>query len=63
MIRSGDGGASSKRFHAKGGVIFLQLWHVAGFRILVPAGGALPVAPSAAADRGQRMMAMTPTAR
>ena len=39
--------------HAAGGILFLQLWHVG--RISDPSylGGALPVAPSAIAARGQ----------
>jgi len=42
--------------HERGGVIFLQLWHVG--RISHPSmqpGGALPVAPSAIAPRGMAM--------
>jgi N-ethylmaleimide reductase len=46
--------------HAKGGVIFLQLWHVgrASHSSFQP-GGALPVAPSAVPITGNGMMAMT----
>jgi N-ethylmaleimide reductase len=46
--------------HAKGGVIFLQLWHVgrASHSSFQP-GGTLPVAPSAVPITGDGMMAMT----
>jgi N-ethylmaleimide reductase len=46
--------------HAKGGVIFLQLWHVGrvSHSSLQP-GGALPVAPSAVPITGDGMLAMT----
>ena len=46
--------------HAKGGLIFLQLWHVgrASHSSFQP-GGALPVAPSAVAITGNGMLAMT----
>jgi N-ethylmaleimide reductase len=46
--------------HAKGGVIFLQLWHVG--RISHPAlqpGGALPVAPSAIRPQGEAILSET----
>lgn len=46
--------------HAKGGVIFLQLWHVG--RVSHPShqpGGVLPVAPSAVAVAPEDAMAMT----
>ncbi len=38
--------------HAKGGVIFLQLWHVGRVSDPMFLGGALPVAPSAIAPKG-----------
>jgi len=46
--------------HAKGGLIFLQIWHVgrASHSSFQP-GGALPVAPSAVPITGNGMMAMT----
>src|SRR3954470_22936296 len=46
--------------HAKGGLIFLQLWHVGrvSHSSLQP-GGALPVAPSAVPITGDGMWAMT----
>src|SRR3954453_4212733 len=46
--------------HAKGGFIFLQLWHVGrvSHSSLQP-GGVLPVAPSAVPITGQGMLAMT----
>jgi N-ethylmaleimide reductase len=46
--------------HAKGGLIFLQLWHVgrASHSSFQP-GGALPVAPSAVAITGTGLLAMT----
>src|SRR6202020_338913 len=46
--------------HAKGGLIFLQLWHVGrvSHSSLQP-GGALPVAPSAVSITGSGMLAMT----
>jgi N-ethylmaleimide reductase len=46
--------------HAKGGVIFLQLWHVGRVsHSSFQPGGALPVAPSAVPITGHGMMAMT----
>lgn len=46
--------------HAKGGVIFLQLWHVGRVsHSSFQPGGALPVAPSAVPITGNGMMAMT----
>jgi N-ethylmaleimide reductase len=46
--------------HAKGGVIFLQLWHVGRVsHSSFQPGGALPVAPSAVPITGRGMMAMT----
>lgn len=46
--------------HAKGGVIFLQLWHVGRVsHSSFQPGGALPVAPSAVPITGEGMMAMT----
>src|SRR6266702_3535556 len=46
--------------HAKGGVIFLQLWHVGRVsHSSFQPGGALPVAPSAVPITGSGMMAMT----
>src|SRR6202790_767192 len=46
--------------HAKGGVIFLQLWHVGRVsHSSFQPGGALPVAPSAVPIAGPGMMAMT----
>src|SRR5271155_773022 len=46
--------------HAKGGLIFLQLWHVGRVsHSSFQPGGALPVAPSAVAITGSGMMAMT----
>jgi N-ethylmaleimide reductase len=46
--------------HAKGGVIFLQLWHVGRVsHSSFQPGGALPVAPSAVPIVGNGMMAMT----
>ena len=49
--------------HAKGGVIFLQLWHAGriGHSSTKP-GGALPVAPSAVAARGETRTASGGTA-
>jgi N-ethylmaleimide reductase len=46
--------------HARGGLIFLQLWHVgrASHSSFQP-GNALPVAPSAVAITGEGMLAMT----
>jgi N-ethylmaleimide reductase len=46
--------------HAKGGLIFLQLWHVGrvSHSSLQP-GGVLPVAPSAVPIAGEGMLAMT----
>jgi N-ethylmaleimide reductase len=45
--------------HAKGGLIFLQLWHVGRVSHSSFHGGALPVAPSAVPIAGAGMMAMT----
>jgi N-ethylmaleimide reductase len=46
--------------HARGGVIFLQLWHVGRVsHSSFQPGGALPVAPSAVPITGNGMMAMT----
>jgi len=45
--------------HAKGGLIFLQLWHVGRVSHSSFHGGALPVAPSAVPIVGTGMMAMT----
>ena len=45
--------------HAKGGLIFLQLWHVGRVSHSSFHGGALPVAPSAVPIAGPGMMAMT----
>jgi N-ethylmaleimide reductase len=46
--------------HAKGGVIFLQLWHVGRVsHSSFQPGGALPVAPSAVPITGNGMLAMT----
>jgi len=45
--------------HAKGGLIFLQLWHVGRVSHSSFHGGALPVAPSAVPITGAGMMAMT----
>lgn len=47
----------TKAVHAKGGVIFLQLWHVgrSSHSTLLP-NGALPVAPSAIAITGQMVL-------
>ena len=45
--------------HAKGGVIFLQLWHVGRVSHSSFHGGALPVAPSAIPVRSEGMKAMT----
>ena len=46
--------------HAKGGVIFLQLWHVGRVsHSSFQPGGVLPVAPSAVPIVGNGMMAMT----
>jgi N-ethylmaleimide reductase len=46
--------------HGKGGLIFLQLWHVGRVsHSSFQPGGALPVAPSAVPIRGNGMMAMT----
>jgi N-ethylmaleimide reductase len=46
--------------HAKGGIIFLQLWHVGRVsHSSFQPGGALPVAPSAVPITGPGMMAMT----
>ncbi len=46
--------------HAKGGLIFLQLWHVGRVsHSSFQPGGALPVAPSAVPITGSELMAMT----
>src|SRR5579871_2914008 len=46
--------------HAKGGLIFLQLWHVGRVsHSSFQPGGVLPVAPSAVAITGNGMLAMT----
>jgi N-ethylmaleimide reductase len=46
--------------HAKGGLIFLQLWHVGRVsHSSFQPGGALPVAPSAVPITGKGMLAMT----
>jgi N-ethylmaleimide reductase len=46
--------------HAKGGVMFLQLWHVGRVsHSSFQPGGALPVAPSAVPITGDGMLAMT----
>jgi N-ethylmaleimide reductase len=46
--------------HAKGGLIFLQLWHVGRVsHSSFQPGGALPVAPSAVPITGEGMLAMT----
>src|ERR1700735_71168 len=46
--------------HGKGGLIFLQLWHVGRVsHSSFHPGGALPVAPSAVPITGSGMMAMT----
>ncbi|MDE2379621.1 alkene reductase [Bradyrhizobium sp.] len=45
--------------HAKGGIIFLQLWHVGRVSHSSHHGGALPVAPSAIAIKVEGMKAMT----
>ena len=45
--------------HAKGGLIFLQLWHVGRVSHSSFHGGALPVAPSAVPITGPGIMAMT----
>jgi len=46
--------------HARGGIIFLQLWHVGRVsHSSFQPGGALPVAPSAVPITGSGMMAMT----
>ncbi len=45
--------------HAKGGIIFLQLWHVGRVSHSSYHGGALPVAPSAIAIKAEGMKAMT----
>jgi N-ethylmaleimide reductase len=46
--------------HAKGGLIFLQLWHVGRVsHSSFQPGGALPVAPSAVPISGNGMLAMT----
>ena len=46
--------------HGKGGLIFLQLWHVGRVsHSSFQPGGALPVAPSAVQITGDGMMAMT----
>jgi len=45
--------------HGKGGLIFLQLWHVGRVSHSSFHGGALPVAPSAVPITGNGMMAMT----
>src|SRR5262245_48684490 len=45
--------------HAKGGIIFLQLWHVGRVSHSSYHGGALPVAPSAIPIRAEGMKAMT----
>src|ERR1700719_580932 len=50
--------------HAKGGLIFLQLWHVGRVsHSSFQPGGALPVAPSAVPIVGNGMMAMTADGR
>jgi N-ethylmaleimide reductase len=45
--------------HARGGIIFLQLWHVGRVSHSSYHGGALPVAPSAIAIKAEGMKAMT----
>jgi len=45
--------------HAKGGIIFLQLWHVGRVSHSSFHGGELPVAPSAIPIRAEGMKAMT----
>jgi N-ethylmaleimide reductase len=45
--------------HAKGGLIFLQLWHVGRVSHSSFHGGALPVSPSAVPITGAGLMAMT----
>src|ERR1700754_2054239 len=46
--------------HAKGGTIFLQLWHVGRvWHSSLQPGGVLPVAPSAVPITGEGMLAMT----
>src|SRR5581483_6072718 len=46
--------------HAKGGLIFLQLWHVGRVsHSSFQPDGAMPVAPSAVAITGEGMLAMT----
>ncbi|MBI5264735.1 MAG: alkene reductase [Bradyrhizobium sp.] len=45
--------------HEKGGVIFLQLWHVGRVSHSSYHGGALPVAPSAIPIKAEGMMAMS----
>src|SRR5580693_5148891 len=46
--------------HARGGLIFLQIWHVGRVsHSSFQPGGALPVAPSAVAITGNGMLAMT----
>jgi N-ethylmaleimide reductase len=45
--------------HAKGGIIFLQLWHVGRVSHSSYHGAALPVAPSAIAIKAEGMKAMT----
>ncbi|MBR0712644.1 alkene reductase [Bradyrhizobium liaoningense] len=45
--------------HAKGGIIFLQLWHVGRVSHSSFHGGALPVAPSAIPIKAEGMKAMT----
>src|SRR5579871_2117619 len=53
-----------KAVHAKGGLIFLQLWHVGRVsHSSFQPGGALPVAPSAVPITGQGMLAMTADGR
>ena len=50
--------------HAKGGLIFLQLWHVGRVsHSSFQPGGALPVAPSAVAITGHGILAMTADGR
>lgn len=45
--------------HQKGGLVFLQLWHVGRVSHSSYHGGALPVAPSAIPIRAEGMMAMS----
>jgi N-ethylmaleimide reductase len=50
--------------HAKGGLIFLQLWHVGRVsHSSFQPGGALPIAPSAVPISGNGMLAMTADGR